>query len=115
MTGLDVPHPATPHGPHGAEFRRRTYITMAQRIAKGADVEACMGAQAFQSEEVEEILSRRVPAAAEAVYQAEFLGMAVDYLPFFAWSVLQDRADKGALLRGSATACGRLARTASCT
>ena len=47
----------------------------------------------------EEVLSRRVPRTAETVYQAEFLGMAIDYQPFFVWSTLQDQADKGALLR----------------
>ena len=71
---------------------------MGQCIANGADVEVCMDTAAFQLAEVQEVLSRRVPAAAEAVYQAEFLGMAIDHLPFFTWSALQDRADKGALL-----------------
>ena len=93
-----VPHPVTPHDRVSVEFRQRMYHDMGRRLLSGADIESCMAAAAFQRREVESVLTEQVPALAESVYQAEFLGMAIDYQPFFVWSTLADRAAKDARL-----------------
>lgn len=96
---FNVPHPATPHNSANGESRQRLYWDMGWHILSGADVELCMGTRSFQPHKVEEVLTERVPMMAESVYLAEFLGMVVDYQPFFVWSTLQDQADKDVLLR----------------
>ena len=93
---VPVPHPAAVTGQEApAVFLRGLYLDMGARIYRHVLPEMT----AVQYPVLEEILIGRLPALAVTAYQAEFVGMAIDYQPFLVWSMLQDQAGKDALLR----------------
>ena len=99
---VKVPHPVAANDPTAVEFRQRLYEDMALGAAfrLAATTEVGHGdTAAFHEVPLPDVPIDRVAALAESVYQAEFLGMSIDYQPFFVWSTLQDRSDKAALLR----------------
>jgi hypothetical protein len=96
---IKVPYPAAVHDLAAVEFRRRLYRDMAERTFLQIRRLANQRRILLLTERTPSLFER-LAALAESVYQAEFLGMAIDYQPFFVWSTLQDQADKGALLRG---------------
>jgi hypothetical protein len=78
-------------------YRKMAIKTVAQLVGLEASAGIIMGESAAAA-----ALAEHVAALAESVYQAEFLGMAIDYQPFSTWSTLQDQAAKGT--------CGRTSR-----
>ena len=52
-----------------------------------------------RSEQARKLIEEQVPGLACSVYEAEYLGMAIDFPQFFVWSVLQDQQHKDALIR----------------
>jgi hypothetical protein len=98
---IKVQHPAAVDDLAAAEFRREVYLGMAKgifdRIEFLAERDRIIHADPVNA------LAEHVAALAESVYQAEFLGIAIEYHPFSVWAMLQDRADKAALLRKLST------------
>jgi hypothetical protein len=94
---IKVRHPAAVGDLAAAEFRREVYLGMAKgifdRIEFLAERDRIIHANPVNA------LAEHVAALAESIYQAEFLGIAIEYHPFSVWAMLQDRADKAALLR----------------
>ena len=90
---ISFAHPSA-NGEASVEFRRQLYLKMIGQIKR--DLSRDLTAQHGK---LFDMLENRIPALAESVYLAEFLGMVIDYQPFLVWSTLQDRADKDALLR----------------
>jgi hypothetical protein len=119
MDIVKVPHPVAANDTSAIDFRWRLYMGMAQgalgsivylteraKSVRGAPADAVVDLgwptesdlhSAIGGEHLGDL--DRVAVLAESVYQAEFLGMAIDYQPFSVWATLQDQADKDALLR----------------
>lgn len=79
---------------HGKAIRRRLVDARGGSVAELGPADQLVFAHGAHIDD----LVDRVVALAESVYQAEFLGMAIDSHPFSTWSTLQDQADKAALL-----------------
>jgi hypothetical protein len=57
-------------------------------------------------EHAQELISERVPDLASSVYEAEYLGMAIDFPQFFVWSVLRDQQEKDVLIKALVKSIG---------
>jgi len=77
---IKVPHPVAANDRAAVEFRLRLYRDMVASAVLQIAIEA--GSEKISGLEAPEALADHVAAVAESVYQAEFLGMAIDYQPF---------------------------------
>src|SRR5262249_50802801 len=95
---ISVPHPATLDHAHTArlEFYQEMSKSMLH-VLSGLEVWDHLPEP--QRQQVEDIVSEQVPVLACGVYEAEYLGMAVDFPQFFIWSILRDQQEKDALIK----------------
>jgi hypothetical protein len=96
---ISLPHPAALDQAHAA--RLALYQGMSARTVEmlsGLDVWKRLAEPARK--QVQTAVTDDVPARACSVYEAGYLGMAVDYPQFFVWSVLRDQREKHALITG---------------
>jgi hypothetical protein len=107
---IKVPHPVAANDIAATEFRRMLY----RRMATQTYLESTSQAVPDRHRKALSVALRdRVAALAESVYQAEFLGLAIDYQPFSTWATLHDQADKARCCASSATTCASKAKTAT--
>ena len=95
---ISVPHPAALNDARAARlelYERMSKSTL--RLLSGID--AWEDLQYSGREHVTTVVSEQIPALACSVYEAEYLGMAVDFPQFFVWSVLRDQGEKDALIK----------------
>jgi hypothetical protein len=102
---IAVPHQAALDDARAA--RSNLYQTMSQTV-RGllVGLDAWERLRPDQREHAEHVLSERVPDLASSIYEAEYLGMAIDFPQFFVWSVLRDQQEKDALMKALAKSVG---------
>ena len=97
---ISVPHPASVKA--DIDVRLELYKVMSKEALRilflGRDA-VFERLSEIRRGQVRTLLSEEIPSLACSVYRAEYLGMAVDFPQFFIWSVLQDQAEKDALIR----------------
>jgi hypothetical protein len=81
----------------GEESRRAIFGRLAARVT--AELSVARRLQSNEEKTVPERLVAEVVRQAEKVYQAEYLGMAVEFQQFFVWSMLQDQDAKAGQIR----------------
>jgi hypothetical protein len=96
LTSLEIslPHPAA-LGYLGSTVRLEAYTQMTLRLRKHAD---SFPPTRGREDEVGRVLSE-IPKLAERLYQAEYMGLAVEFSQFFTWTVLRDQAARDKALQ----------------
>ena len=95
---IPMPHPAA------VEDTRAAQLGLYQEMSKIMldslfELRGWSDRSTSQREQVENLVEKRLPSLACSVYEAEYLGMAIDFPQFFVWNVLRDQQDKDALIR----------------
>ncbi len=95
---ISVPHPAALD--EARDTRLELYEGMSKSILRMlSGLDAWEHKPIIERTQMELVLSEQIPALACSVYEAEYLGMAVDFPQFFVWSVLRDQQEKDALIK----------------
>jgi hypothetical protein len=102
---IAVPHPAALDDARAA--RLELYQTMSKTVSGLLLVGyAWELLPPDQREHAQQAISERVPDLAASIYEAEYLGMAIDFPQFFVWTVLRDQQEKDALIKTLAKSVG---------
>lgn len=95
---ISVPHPAS------LDEADRARLDLYERMSKSIlhlldELDAWQKLPQPKREHAALIIQNRIPQAACSVYDAEYLGMAVDFPQFFIWSVMRDHREKNRLIK----------------
>jgi hypothetical protein len=102
---IAVPHPAALGDARAA--RSELYQTMSKTVLGIlAGFDAWERLQQGRREHAQQVISERVPDLACSLYEAEYLGMAIDFPQFFVWTVLRDQQEKDALIKALVKSVG---------
>ena len=95
---VSVPHPAALDDAHAA--RLELYKEMSKSTLHVlSSLDGWDRLPEPKRKRAEKMISERVPALACRVYEAEYLGMTIDFPQFFVWSVMRDQREKDALIK----------------
>jgi hypothetical protein len=102
---IAVPHPVAPGDVRAARLELYQGISSTV-LGLVAGCHPWAGLPADRREHAQQVISERVPNLACSVYEAEYLGMAIDFPQFFVWTVLRDQQQKDSLINALATGVG---------
>lgn len=95
---ISMPHPAVSSS--DTDTRLELYQTMSENLLEtlSARDEIWAPLSVDTRERIREVIMSEIPHQASAMYDAEFLGIAIDSQRFFLWSVLTDQSEKDKLI-----------------
>ena len=95
---ISIPHPAVSDD-FSIELRLGLYRVMSGQLLKILSTFTSWDRMSDSDrQQLSAVAEQKIPQLATSIYQAEYLGMAIEFPQFFIWNVLQDQDAKKALI-----------------